>query len=141
MITENLNNKDIQELFNNFNLRYKVWIETIPGSKKDEPENIVGGGWSKLLQKIKDNKRGSLLEAAAAFKYSYKYAWSILKRIEERTGKTPVEIGKGGKGGGGWVQLNEWGEFLLNIYSSLKESLQEPFDNYVTALKNKMKKK
>jgi molybdate transport repressor ModE-like protein len=45
-----------------------------------------------------------------------------LKKIEKRTGMPVVITGKGGKGGGGWVRLNGWGQYLLKIF---KEYLNE----------------
>ncbi len=32
---------------------------------------------------------------------------------------SPVETSKGGRGGGGWVKLNEWGKYLLKTYRNL----------------------
>ncbi|MCK4381586.1 MAG: LysR family transcriptional regulator, partial [Candidatus Lokiarchaeota archaeon] len=87
-----------------------------------EGKSILGSGWAELLKNIEKNKEGSLTQAAKECNYSYKYAWNILKRIEKRTGKPIVITGKGGSGGGGWVKLNDWGKFLLNIY---KEYLKE----------------
>ena len=87
-----------------------------------ENKSILGSGWAELLEKIKKNEGGSLTLAAKECGYSYKYAWNILKRIEKRTGMTVVITGKGGRGGGGWVRLNEWGCYILKIY---KEGLKE----------------
>ncbi|MHA2005709.1 MAG: winged helix-turn-helix domain-containing protein [Promethearchaeota archaeon] len=98
-------------------------------------KSILGSGWAKLLQNIEINKEGSLTQAAKECKYSYKYAWNILKRIEKRTGMSVVMTGKGGPGGGGWVKLNEWGQYLLKIYNTyLKE-----INNIQDSLKNTFK--
>jgi molybdate transport repressor ModE-like protein len=102
----------------------KFWL-------KFENNNILGSGWAELLENIEKNEKGSLTQAAKACNrkkkqgYSYKYAWNILKRIEMRTGYSPVETGKGGSGGGGWVKLNEWGRFLLNTYKELVQKAEE----------------
>jgi molybdate transport system regulatory protein len=90
-------------------------------------KNILGSGWAKLLACIDDvdNKEPkSLTKAAKECGYSYKYAWNILKKIKERSGKTPVETKKGGLGGGGYVKLNEWGKYLLKTYKNLLTELE-----------------
>ncbi len=107
---------------------FKVWF-------KSNNESILGDGWSKLLQTIKNNKRQSLLKAAENCNYSYKYAWSILKRIKERTGIPVVDIERGGPGGGGCVELNEWGEVLLNFFIKFKIFAQKNLHNYFMELK------
>ena len=85
----------------------------------------MGSGWAELLKNIEKNKEGSLTQAAKECNYSYKYAWNILKRIEKRTGKPVVITGKGGRGGGGWVRLNNWGKFLLDIYREYQNEIRK----------------
>ncbi len=106
---------NLDDLKSKIKVGLKIWLEF-------EGNNILGSGWANLLQKIHENidedtnQSGSLTNAARECGYSYKYAWNILKRIEERTGVPPVITGKGGPGGGGWIKLSEWGLFLLNYY-------------------------
>ena len=88
-----------------------------------ESKSILGSGWADLLKNIEKNKEGSLTQAAKECNYSYKYAWNILKRIERRTGMAVVETNRGGIGGGGWVKLNEWGQYLLNIYNKYSKDI------------------
>ena len=109
------NQPNIEELKSKINFGIKFWLEF-------EGKSILGSGWAELLKNIEKNKEGSLTQAAKECNYSYKYAWNILKRIEKRTGKPIVITGKGGSGGGGWVKLNNWGKFLIDIY---KEYLTE----------------
>ncbi len=109
------NQPNIEELKSKVNFGIKFWLEF-------EGKSILGSGWAELLKNIEKNKEGSLTQAAKECNYSYKYAWNILKRIEKRTGKPVVITGKGGSGGGGWVKLNNWGKFLIDIY---KEYLTE----------------
>jgi len=114
----------IEDLKSKLDFGVKVWLEF-------EDQSILGSGWAELLQNIAKNETGSLVQAAKECTlkrksgYSYKYAWNILKRIEKRTGKSPVSTGKGGKGGGGWVKLNEWGAYLLKTYKDLESELQQ----------------
>ena len=100
------------------NFGIKFWLEF-------ENKSILGSGWANLLNNIDKHEGGSLTQAAKECNYSYKYAWNILKRIEKRTGISPVETGKGGRGGGGWVKLNEFGKYLLKSYSDLQSEIEK----------------
>ena len=109
------NQPNIEDLKSKISFGIKLWLEF-------DNKSILGSGWAELLDKIQKNEVGSLTLAAKECGYSYKYAWNILKRIEKRTGMPIVITGKGGRGGGGWVKLNNWGQYLLRIY---KEYLKE----------------
>ncbi|MBA7504887.1 hypothetical protein ES706_03545 [subsurface metagenome] len=128
MAIKKKNSKEIINRIEKLNFEFKIWF-------KYNNQNILGDGWSKLLQTIKENKGKSLLKASEICHYSYKYAWSILKRIEVRTGIPAVSIGRGGHGGGGWTKLNKWGEILLNYYMEFKSFAQKSLKNYFVELK------
>jgi molybdate transport repressor ModE-like protein len=114
---------EIEKLKKKISFGVKIWLQY----NNTESKNILGSGWAKLLEKI-HNENGahkkSLTQAANECGYSYKYAWNILKRIENRTGLSPVETARGGSGGGGWVKLNEWGIYLLRTYKILLSELE-----------------
>jgi len=115
----------LEELKSNIGFGIKFWLEF---HSNNEHENILGSGWAKLLETIdqtENNEKKSLKLAAEKCGYSYKYAWNIIQRIESRTGMAPVETSKGGRGGGGWVKLNEWGKYLLKTYRILLFELKE----------------
>jgi molybdate transport system regulatory protein len=111
------NESNLDKLKQNIDIGIKYWLEF-------KNKSILGSGWAKLLKFIDKNEKGSLTQAAEQCKYSYKYAWNILKRIEDRTGKSPVITSKGGTGGGGYVKLNAWGKFLLQKYNHLEQEVQ-----------------
>jgi molybdate transport repressor ModE-like protein len=114
---------DIEKLKSKVGFGTKIWLEF----HNKESANILGSGWAKLLEFIKSEDKTvskSLTQAAKECGYSYKYAWNILKRIEKRTGVSPVITGRGGPGGGGWVKLNEWGDFLLTTFNNLRSELE-----------------
>lgn len=118
------NNNNIESLKHKIGFGIKFWLEFQNNKRK----NILGSGWAKLLESInvtQEQDPKSLTIAARECGYSYKYAWNILKRIERRTGMTPVLTGKGGAGGGGYVILNDWGKYLLKTYKNLLYELQE----------------
>ena len=117
-------NHNIEKLKSKISFGIKFWLEFQDESQK----NILGSGWANLLECIDnaDNSEPkSLTKAAKECGYSYKYAWNILNKIKERSGKTPVETKKGGLGGGGWVKLNDWGKYLLKTYKNLLTELEE----------------
>ncbi|MEJ2249593.1 MAG: molybdenum transporter, partial [Candidatus Lokiarchaeota archaeon] len=109
------------------NIGIKYWLEF-------DNKSILGSGWANLLKHIDENQNGSLSQAAEQCKYSYKYAWNILKRIENRTGRSPVITRKGGTGGGGYVKLNKWGKHLLEKYNNLEEEVLNLKNNLKTEL-------
>jgi len=118
------NDPNIEKLKNKISFGIKFWLKF----ENKGPKNILGSGWANLLESINssDNKEPkSLTKAAIECGYSYKYAWNILNKIKERSGKSPVETKKGGLGGGGWVKLNEWGKYLLKTYKNLLIELEE----------------
>ena len=109
---------NLNQIKSKINFGIKFWLEF-------ENKSILGSGWANLLRNIDKHDNGSLTQAAKECNYSYKYAWNILKRIENRTGIAPVETGKGGRGGGGWIRLNEFGKYLLYIFSELKSEIKK----------------
>ena len=114
---------NIEKLKSKISFGIKFWLEFQDESRK----NILGSGWANLLECIDNadnNAPKSLTNAAKECGYSYKYAWNILNKIKERSGKSPVETRKGGLGGGGWVKLNEWGKYLLKTYKYLLTELE-----------------
>ncbi len=109
---------DIEKLKSKIGFGIKFWLEIQDKGRK----NILGSGWANLLECIDNTDNSepkSLTKAAKECGYSYKYAWNILNKIKERSGKSPVETRKGGLGGGGWVKLNDWGKYLLKTYKNL----------------------
>ena len=124
---------NIEELKSRLNIGVKLWLEF--ENSEGEHKNILGSGWAKLLVCIDQNKDGSLTQAANECNYSYKYAWNILKRIEERTGAPVATTGKGGRGGGGWVKLNDWGKTLLEIHKKLDNEIKLIKENLDSSLR------
>ncbi len=123
MKRKSIEDVDIEKFKSKVGFGIKIWLEF----QDDEPANILGSGWAKLLENIKSKTSKdlkSLTQAAKECGYSYKYAWNILRRIEKRTGIPPVETARGGPGGGGWIKLNEWGDFLLKTFNNLRSELK-----------------
>jgi len=100
-------------------LKYKIWLER-------EGFNILGKGGAQLLSLIE--KYGDLGKAAKEMKCSYKHAWNIIQKIKLRY-KSPVITYKGGKGGGGGIELSKEGKKLLQLYRRFDEFIQDFLKN------------
>lgn len=92
---------------------YKFWIESKKG------EHLIGKGGEKLLESIKET--GSIKEATRQINWSYKYAWSYLKRLQKRSPYPVIKTYKGGETGGG-TTLTPWGEELLELYQKAEKA-------------------
>ncbi|MDH5495454.1 MAG: LysR family transcriptional regulator [Candidatus Bathyarchaeota archaeon] len=94
---------------------FKLWFE-ING------KYVFGEGTHKLLESIK--AEGSLSAAAKALDMSYRYAWGLVKDVEERLGTHVVKTRRGGKHGG-QTELTEAGLSLVTDYKELKKSMAD----------------
>jgi len=90
---------------------YKVWLETDEGI-------AFGPGVYRLLKKALET--GTLKESAENLGMSYRFAWGLLRRAEERIGQPLVERHKGGRSGGGGVELTEVGHQFIEDFSHLE---------------------
>jgi len=98
---------------------FKFWLETEKGY-------VFGEGPATLLYHIQ--QLHTLSGAAKALGMSYRYAWGILREVEERIGKPVVKTHKGGKSGGGGAELTVVGVALLEQYLRTKENLLQISD-------------
>ncbi len=69
----------------------KVWLD-------HDGHHILGEGRYVLLKTVRD--MGSLHKAALHLKYSYRYAWGVIKKMESLLGYTLLLSKKGGAHGG-----------------------------------------
>jgi molybdate transport repressor ModE-like protein len=91
---------------------FKVWMETDEGY-------VFGPGIYSLLRKLEET--GTLKEAAASLDMSYRYAWGLIKKAEEKLGAPLISAHKGGRHGGGGVELTDLGRQYLCEFTQLKE--------------------
>jgi len=102
-------------------IKYKIWL------RKKTGEDVLGKGGADLLQAI-DQLR-DLGKATKQVNCSYKYAWNILQKIKERYGENPVITHRGGTGGGGGIELSEFGQKLLRIYRKFENYIENALNN------------
>jgi molybdate transport repressor ModE-like protein len=112
---------------------FKIWLETEEGY-------VFGPGVYSLLKKISET--GTLKGAAETLGMSYRFAWGLLKKAEERLGEPLVESHKGGRSGGGGFEITDVGRRFLREFSEMErvmkrlseeaESLEKP--KFVTSI-------
>jgi molybdate transport system regulatory protein len=102
-------------------IKYKIWL------RKKTGEDVLGKGGADLLEAI-DQLR-DLGKATKQVNCSYKYAWNILQKIKERYGENPVITHRGGIGGGGGIELSEFGQKLLRIYRKFENYIENALNN------------
>ncbi|MHA1612921.1 MAG: winged helix-turn-helix domain-containing protein [Promethearchaeota archaeon] len=102
---------------NRFEVKIKFWIQ-------DPDEDFtLGKGDVKLLRALL--KYNNLTKASKELNYSYKYGWGKLRKISKNTGKAVVITTKGGSGGGGKVELTNWGKYLVELYDTISTDVED----------------
>lgn len=91
----------------------KVWIEV-------DGEPVFGQGLAGLITAI--DAMGSLQEAAAQLRMSYRHAWEKIKKAEARLGESLVARQAGGLHGGG-SGLTPAGRRYLVLYKQLSHEV------------------
>lgn len=105
-------------------MRTKVWLT-------EDGKPIIGAGKVKLLKTIDEER--SLRKACSTLGISYKHAWLILKKMNERIGHEVVTTVRGGKGQGTF--LTDYGKQLINEYEESRSFLDVTFGDE-TSLEN-----
>jgi molybdate transport repressor ModE-like protein len=93
---------------------FKVWMETDDGY-------VFGPGVHSLLKKLEET--GTLKEAASSLGMSYRYAWGLIRKAEEKLGSPLVHAHKGGKHGGGGIELTDLGRRFLSEFAELRDQV------------------
>lgn len=94
---------------------FKVWMETEDGY-------VFGPGVYSLLKKVME--LGTLKEASTELGMSYRYAWGLIRKAEEKLGESLLAAHKGGKSGGGGAELTMRGKMFLIEFENLKEQMR-----------------
>ncbi|HIH88691.1 TPA: LysR family transcriptional regulator [Candidatus Bathyarchaeota archaeon] len=95
---------------------FKVWMETEDGY-------VFGPGVYSLLKKVMEV--GTLKEASTELGMSYRYAWGLIRKAEEKLGEPLLSAHKGGKSGGGGAELTERGKKFLIEFRNLCEQMRQ----------------
>ena len=105
-------------------MRTKVWLT-------EDGKPIIGAGKVKLLKAIDEGR--SLRKACSTLGISYKHAWLILKKMNERVGHEVVTTVRGGKEQGTF--LTDYGKQLISEYEESRSFLDMTFGDE-TSLEN-----
>ena len=95
---------------------FKVWLETDEGY-------VFGPGVYSLLKKVTET--GTLKDAASDLGMSYRYAWGLVKKAEEKLGEPLLAAHKGGKSGGGGATLTERGEQFVVEFQRIRDQMAQ----------------
>ena len=95
---------------------FKLWLETEDGY-------VFGPGVYNLLIAIE--RTGTLKEASQQLGMSYRYAWGLIKKAEQKLGKSLIEASKGGRLGGGSSTITETGAKYIKDFKQIQDQLHE----------------
>lgn len=98
-----------------FTVRGRLWIEGPDGS-------IIGHGRVELLEHIE--ALGSLSAAASALDMSYRYAWKLVKSMNEHSDTPLIRLNAGGRGGG-HASLTEAGKAAVASYRQTDREFEQ----------------
>jgi molybdate transport system regulatory protein len=99
----------------------KIWLETSEGY-------VFGPGVYNLLKAIKE--KGTLKEASQSLGMSYRYAWGLIKKAEEKLEAQLIDATKGGRRGGGSSKITELGEHYLMDFEKIQQMWNDFRDQY-----------
>lgn len=93
----------------------RIWIETNEGK-------LVGKGRIELMEKI--HEFGSIRQAAASMKMSYRQAWQLVDEMNTKA-KTPLVISQRGGKGGGQAIVTEKGHEIIAMFKAFNNRFQK----------------
>jgi len=96
-------------------IKGKFWVE-------NKGEVVLGSGKAALLRAVHQN--GSIQRAADEFGMSYRHAWGIIRKMEQRVGFRLINAQAGGGEGKG-AQLTPRGRDLIEKFSLFEETLRK----------------
>ncbi len=99
----------------------KIWLETSEGY-------VFGPGVYNLLKAIKE--KGTLKEASQSLGMSYRYAWGLIKKAEEKLEAPLIDATKGGRRGGGSSKITELGEHYIMDFEKIQRMWDDFRDQY-----------
>jgi molybdate transport system regulatory protein len=97
-----------------------------------EGEVRLGPGKIQLLEMI--SAHGSISEAARAMNMSYRRAWLLIAELNQYF-RQPVTTTQTGGKGGGYAQLTEFGQSLIDRYRKIEQDAAAAVADQLDSLK------
>ncbi|TFG09303.1 LysR family transcriptional regulator [Candidatus Thorarchaeota archaeon] len=94
---------------------WKLWLEK-------DGEYVFGPGAYAILQAIKET--GTITEGARKLGMSYRYAWGVIRKIENKLDTKLLETYKGGTVGGGGANITEPGHLLMYRFAKYRDEFE-----------------
>lgn len=113
-------------------IRYKIWFEN------DDATALLGEGKIRLLKRIQEH--GCLKQAAEEMGWTYRTTWNNLKRIEKKLGCKLTLPQRGGKGGGGKLELTNDALEILNYYDAVNKNVGKKIKEIINEFEKKGKR-
>ena len=95
---------------------WKLWLER-------DGDYIFGPGAYAILQSIRD--AGTISGGARKLGMSYRYAWGVIRKIEQKVGVKVLHTFKGGTVGGGGARVTEYGLQLMKTFARLSKDFRK----------------
>lgn len=93
---------------------WKLWLEK-------DGTHVFGRGAYELLRSIQ--KTQSIAKSAESLGMSYRYAWGMIREVQQKMGVRILETRKGGREGGG-ATVTEDGLRLMNLYDDARKAFE-----------------
>jgi molybdate transport repressor ModE-like protein len=95
---------------------WKLWLEF-------DGEYVFGPGAFAILKHI--HEEGTLTRVKDSTGMSYRYAWGVIKKIEEVIGVKLIETFKGGPSGGGGANVTKFGLKLMDMFATVQDGFEQ----------------
>ncbi|MFX1261591.1 MAG: winged helix-turn-helix domain-containing protein [Promethearchaeota archaeon] len=105
-----------EDAFSRLSPSWKLWLEY-------KGEYVFGPGAYAILKSIQE--KGTITAGAKALGMSYRYAWGVVRKIEQTLGVKLLETFKGGTEGGGGARITDFGTKLMALFASVQESFEQ----------------
>ena len=103
----------------------KIWLETEEGY-------VFGPGVYSLLKAIEEKE--TLKEASQSLGMSYRYAWGLIKKAEDKLGAPLIDASKGGKHGGGSSHITELGQHYISDFEAIQKTWLDFREKYSNSI-------
>ncbi len=95
---------------------WKLWLEF-------DGEYVFGPGAFAILKHVHES--GTLTGVKDSTGMSYRYAWGVIRKIEEVLEVKLLETFKGGPSGGGGAKVTDFGLKLMDMFATVQKGFED----------------